>query len=474
MVKCKPIIREIAYQDPLLIFARFAEEDNSVFLDSAGVNACGEFSFIGIDPFDEISIRDCEDTLQPRHCEVAQRPWQSIVQLLAPFQLELHPEYPSFQGGAIGFLSYELSQHLEKLPEPKPDIVDYPQMHFGLYDLVIGFDHRKKQATIFSSGFPEEGANRISRANARINWLLDKLSEPFSKPAVSNHVLPKEYIMQNFSKEEYEGAVSQVIEHILAGDIFEANISQRFQTYLPAEFKPFDIYQRLRQINPAAFSAFLRFDDLVLMSASPERFLKLNGKFVETRPIKGTRKRGKNAYEDKQLIEELKNNPKDNSENIMIVDLLRNDLSKVCEDHSVQVKTLCGLETTAHVHHLVSVIHGTLRPECSGIDLLQATFPGGSITGAPKIRAMEIIAEIEPHPRGPYCGNIGYIGFNGDMDFSITIRTLVLKKDLLTFQVGGAIVADSIPEQEYFETLTKAHALFKTLTTSERRVQHEI
>jgi para-aminobenzoate synthetase component 1 len=256
-----------------------------------------------------------------------------------------------------------------------------------------------------------------------------------------------------------------VKDYILAGDIFEANISQRFSADLLD--RPFDLYRRLREINPATFSAYLAFDDTILASASPERFLKLTHGQVETRPIKGTRPRGKTAQEDQAFANELMKSEKDHAENVMIVDLLRNDLSRVCEDHSVQVPQLCGLESYPAVHHLVSVVTGKLTSKLTAVDLLRATFPGGSITGAPKIRAMEIIAEIEPTRRGPYCGSIGYIGFNGDMDTSIAIRTYAIKNNKVTFQAGGAVVVDSDPVDEYEETLTKARALKKALIEEE-------
>jgi para-aminobenzoate synthetase component 1 len=229
---------------------------------------------------------------------------------------------------------------------------------------------------------------------------------------------------------------------------------------------PFQLYCRLRKKSPTPFSAYFFWGDMFLLSSSPERFLKLTGKHVETRPIKGTRPRGLTHIEDEQLKNDLLSSEKDHAENIMIVDLLRNDLSRVCEPHSVQVPALCALESYAAVHHLVSVVQGTLKKEYTAVDLLKATFPGGSITGAPKIRAMELIAEIEPTARGPYCGSLGYIGFQGDMDCSIVIRTFGIKNKKITFQAGGAVTLDSDPAAEYEETLIKARALQLTLTES--------
>jgi para-aminobenzoate synthetase component 1 len=229
----------------------------------------------------------------------------------------------------------------------------------------------------------------------------------------------------------------------------------------------FGLYRRLRDLNPAPFAAFLRFDDVEIVSASPERFLSLRGNRVETCPIKGTRPRGRTVEEDRALADELLTSEKDRAENVMIVDLLRNDLSRVCRDSSVDVRGLCELETFATVHHLVSTVVGALQPGLTAVDLLAACFPGGSITGAPKIRAMEIIAELEPTRRGPYCGSIGYIGFDGCMDTSIVIRTYAMRNGRVTFQAGGGIVADSTPAAEYAETLAKARALIAALSPGE-------
>ncbi len=251
--------------------------------------------------------------------------------------------------------------------------------------------------------------------------------------------------------------------YILEGDIFEVNLSQRFKTVLPEELTPYELYLRLRKISKAPFAAYFNFSKMTIASASPERFILLNNGQIETRPIKGTMPRGETIEQDLKFSEALLNSKKDKAENIMIVDLLRNDLSRVCEDDSVHVATLCGLESFATVHHLVSVITGKLKSGYHALDLLKATLPGGSITGAPKIRAMEIISELEPNRRGPYCGNIGFISFTGDMDTSILIRTYAIHHRDVTYQAGGAVVLDSDPAQEYHETLHKSKALHQAL-----------
>ncbi len=452
---------EIPYQNPLQVFSLFAAMNGAVFLDSAQLRPhCGRYSFIAVDPFQILSSKNGVITLNEK--KFSGDPFSVLESELAKFPLDFVAGLPPFQGGAAGFLSYELVQHLEKVPAAKKDDLQFPDLAIGFYDVVLGFDEQEKRAWIFSSGYPlQESQARLQRAQERLQWMLKQLKNISSLPIWPG--CQENIIESNFSRAAYEDAAKKVVEYILAGDIFEANISQRFQAALPQSAEPFALYCKLRALNPAPFAAYLNLSETVLASASPERFLKLQKSLVETRPIKGTRPRGSHAQEDESYAQELLTSQKDHAENVMIVDLLRNDLSRVCENHSVQVPQLCGLESYATVHHLVSVVTGKLKPRLTAIDLLRAAFPGGSITGAPKIRAMEIIAEIEPTHRGPYCGSIGYIGFNGDMDVSIAIRTFGIKNNIVTFQAGGAVVADSHAAAEYEETLTKARALRKAL-----------
>jgi para-aminobenzoate synthetase component 1 len=335
----------------------------------------------------------------------------------------------------------------------------------GFYDVVLAFDQRERKAWILSSGYPEsDPQGRQSRAEARARALAARLATapvaagppPDSRGPVA--------IASNFTRPDYEAAVARVIDYIFAGDIFQANLTQRFRTELPAGLTPFTLYRRLRQLNPAPFAAYLDFGEVVIASSSPERFLAVRDGRVETRPIKGTRPRGRSPAEDQALMGALLASEKDRAENVMIVDLLRNDLSRVCRDASVEVPELCICEAFATVFHLVSTIVGELAPGRSALDLLRSSFPGGSITGAPKIRAMEIIAGLEPTQRGPYCGAIGYLGFDGTMDSNIVIRTYALRGSTVTFQAGGGIVADSDPAEEYEESLAKARALIAALS----------
>ncbi len=456
-----PIYKEIDFVEPIKIFNHFAMHDGAIFLDSAKLmDGCGRYSFIAIDPF--LKLRSKDGAVYIDNVEQVGDPFVILKSLLQQYQLQTLPNRPPFQGGAAGFLSYELLQHIEKIPLAD-DRVLFSNIQMGFYDLVIAFDIEKKTAGIFSSGFPRI-ENRESYAIARLHWLMQEMQEITDLSPLSTVVCADDEIQADFSRVSYVEAINRVKEYILAGDIFEANLTQRFYGELPQNLQPFDLYRRLRHWSSAPFSAYLHFGDEVIASASPERFLQLREKHVETRPIKGTRPRGRDAIEDTAYMLDLQQSEKDHAENVMIVDLLRNDLSRVCEATSVQVPQLCGLESYTTVHHLVSVVKGKLKNQYDAIDLLQATFPGGSITGAPKVRSMEIISELEPIQRGPYCGSVGYIGFNGDMDTSITIRTLVMKDKHFSFQAGGAIVLDSDAEEEYLETLTKAKALRLALT----------
>ncbi|MDR3477554.1 MAG: aminodeoxychorismate synthase component I [Gammaproteobacteria bacterium] len=460
-----PLITEIDYVSPLQLFAVFKEDDGALFLDSAAQREfCGRYSFIAIDPFATLISKNGHVRLN--QAAYHGDPFAILERELSMFSLGIAKDLPPFQGGVAGFFSYDLYQHLEDLPKAHTDDMQFPDMALGFYDLVIGFDEALQKAWIFSSGYPlQEKVAREERAKNRTTFLLEIIKKARHLKCESLSVSDPDVIFSNFSRKAYQSAVDAVREYIFSGDIFEANISQRFNTPLPEKLTPFELYQRLRAINPAPFSAYLQFEGTVLASASPERFLKLSQGQVEARPIKGTSPRGATPYADAILAEALVRSEKDRAENVMIVDLLRNDLSRVSCDHSVKVPILCGLESYATVHHLVSVVTSQLKETYHAVDLLRATFPGGSITGAPKLRAMEIIAEIEPTARGPYCGSIGYIGFNGDMDCSITIRTFAIKNDIVTFQAGGAVVSDSDPIAEYEETLTKVRPLKTALTT---------
>ncbi|MFT4552164.1 MAG: para-aminobenzoate synthetase component 1 [Chlamydiales bacterium] len=458
-----PIAYEISFQDPLKVFSIFSEDDGAVFLDSARImEVNSRYSFIAVDPFTTLT---CKDGLVKINKKLSRNdPFSVLQDLLADYPLETLTGLPPFQGGVAGFFSYDLCNYLERLPVAELDDMQFPDMALGFYDLLLAFDHREKRSWIFSSGYPEKNPEeRKRRAQRRFEELANKIKNVKALQDIPPFVCMEKEIISNFQRDSYEKSVQQVIDYIYAGDVFEVNLSQRFSAPLPEGLKAFQLYRRLRQLNPAPFAAYVNMANSVIASASPERFLKVVNGLVETRPIKGTRPRGKTEEEDQRNASNLLSSEKDRAENIMIVDLMRNDLSRVCADGSVKVSQLCGLESYATVHQLVSTISGKMKKKFDSLDLLKVSFPGGSISGAPKVRAMEIIAELEPNKRGPYCGSIGYLGFNGNMDISIAIRTYAIKNNRVTFQAGGAIVADSDPASEYEETLDKAWALRETL-----------
>jgi para-aminobenzoate synthetase component 1 len=458
-----PLAREIPWLDPLAAFAAVRDLPWPVFLDSARADPrLGRWSYVAADPFLRLTSKDGRITSGER--SFTGDPFAVLQRALAHYRLEHDPALPvPFQTGAVGYLGYELAHHLERLPHPAQDDLAFPDLMVGLYDVVLAFDLHARRAWLLASGFPETTPEaNMHRRKARADLFaarLERAPEVEAAPAGGTEAA----IRSNFTRPAYEAAVRRVVDYILAGDIFQANLSQRFLAELPDGLDAFGLHRRLRERNPAPFAAFLDFGDVAIASASPERFLRLEGRRVETRPIKGTRPRGGTPEEDARLGAELLVSEKDRAENVMIVDLLRNDLSRVCRDHSVLTPEICALESFATVHHLVSTVTGELRDGLDAVDLLRATFPGGSITGAPKIRAMEIIAELEPTARGPYCGSIGWLGFDGWMDTSITIRTYAVRRRTVAFQAGGGIVADSEPSAEYEETLAKARALVEAL-----------
>jgi len=429
----------------------------------------GRYSFIGGSPFLVLNSRGSEITLTrgTEKSSVSGNPFDVVNNLLRIY----HLDYPSppvpFIGGAVGYFSYDLCHVIERLPATTVDDLQLPECYLGFYDLVVAFDNLQGKTYIISNGFPELGeSERIGRASQRLDEVKERLANVsgYSREAP---LIPKSSptgqatLKGGFTHQEYVNTVEKARQYIIAGDIFEVNLSQRFETEL--SFTPYELYRYLRQINPAPFACYLGFDEVSVVSASPERFIRVQGDWVETRPIKGTRPRGKTSGEDEALANELTSSIKDRAENIMIVDLERNDLGRVCRFGTVRVTELAILEVFPTVFHLTSTVEGTLKEGKNSIDLLRATFPGGSITGAPKVRAMEIIDELEPTKRSVYTGNIGYLSFNGNLDLNIAIRTFLVKGGKAYFQVGGAVVYDSDPEAEYQETLDKARALVDAL-----------
>jgi para-aminobenzoate synthetase component 1 len=469
----RPLIEEI--DSPLTAaeaFELFHHQRNSFFLDGGmDPHRLGRYSFIGIDPFLVLSSRGNQVSIVRNNRQLNEQgnPFDVLERLLEIYRFDNLPLPVPFCGGAVGYLSYDLCHFIERLPTTAIDDLMLPESYFGFYDIIVAYDNLKGKTYIVSTGFPElDERPRLQRARKRLDEMKALLASPHipeMNPA-NVHKSSETVIKSNFTREEYIEAVNRVREYIAAGDVFQVNLSQRFETELTVT--PYELFRRLHQINPAPFASYLNFDGLTVVSASPERFLRLDGEYVETRPIKGTRPRGKNSVEDALLAEELLNSTKDRAENVMIVDLERNDLGRVCRYGSVKVTELAVLEAFPTVFHLTSTVTGRLRPDKNRVDLLKATFPGGSITGAPKVRAMEIIDELEPTRRSVYTGAIGYLGFDGNLGLNIAIRTFIVKGNKAYFQVGGGIIYDSSAEAEYQETLDKAKALIQALSLAPR------
>ena len=475
------------------VFELIKDRPYSFFLDSGmDHRKLGRYSFLGSNPFLIVKSQGSDITFVSGDEQEIQHgnPFGALTRALKMYKLDPGPATVPFLGGAVGYFSYDLCNFIEQLPSTAINDLAIPESYFAFYDTIIAFDYLEGRAYIVATGFPElEEGRRLKQARMRLeemkDWLHSALPSKRSEgsPLTRRETLTPTLSLQgkekgegenqpaeeegegllksNFTRDEYIKAVSKIREYIAAGDVFQVNVSQRFETNLTVP--PYELYRRLRQINPAPFAAYLNFGEVTVVSASPERFLRLRGDMVETRPIKGTRPRGQGQAEDEALAQELVHSAKDRAENVMIVDLERNDLGRVCRYGTVKVTELAILESFPTVFHLTSTVVGRLRSDKGVADLLRATFPGGSITGAPKVRAMEIIDELEPTKRSVYTGSIGYLSFGGDLDLNIVIRTFLVKEGKAYFQVGGGIIYDSDPEAEYQETLDKAKALIQAL-----------
>jgi para-aminobenzoate synthetase component I len=464
-----------AAPDPAEACARLAELPHRLLLESAPGAPGGRHSFLCADPRTLLRSR----AGRVERVTAAGAETLPGVDAFEALRLELAAgarprasSLPPFTGGAAGYLGYELTRYLERVPVPEPDPAGLPEMVVGFYDWVIAWDHRAGRCWLIADGSSAEpGGGGVPRARRRAGAVRERLAAPAPSPesapatpalrpasAAGGVAVPElAGAFSSMGRERFEAVVARTREYILAGDIFQANLSHRLTA--PVAEDAFDLYRRLRRDHPAAFAAYFDLGDAAVVSASPERFLRVDGERVTTSPIKGTAPRGATRAEDAALAAALEASGKDRAENAMIVDLLRNDLSIVCRDGSVAVPALCALETHPTVHHLVSTVAGRLRPGQGPVELLRAAFPGGSITGAPKIRAMEIIAELEGARRGVYTGAIGYVGYDGAMDTSIAIRTAVVRDGVAHVQVGCGIVADSEPAAEWRESLAKGRGL---------------
>ncbi|MBM3935235.1 MAG: anthranilate synthase component I [SAR202 cluster bacterium] len=459
-----PVYREINadLETPVSAYLKVARPPYSFLLESVeGGERTARYSFIGTDP--QHVVRTGPGT------ELGEiDPLVPVQQLLAKYRMVQAPDQPRFNGGMVGYLSYDAVRYFESLPSPSADSLKVPESVFMLTTTFLIFDHVKYKIRVVSHAHINGDVRKAyNDATKRIDDIISRLSGPV-KPPQNGRIAPNDTpaITHNMTRERYDEIVKKTKEYILAGDIIQAVLSQRLRR--PTTAHPFNIYRALRAINPSPYMYYLQLDDFQIVGASPEMLVQVDRGTVATRPIAGTRPRGKTQEQDLQNEKDLLADEKERAEHIMLVDLGRNDVGRVCRPGTVKVTDLMVIERYSHVMHIVSHVTGKLRDECTAYDALRACFPAGTLSGAPKIRAMEIIAEFEPEKRGPYGGAVGYFDFTGNMDTAITIRTMVVKDGVAHVQAGGGIVFDSVPQTEYEETLHKASAQLRAIEQAER------
>ncbi|NOQ46503.1 MAG: anthranilate synthase component I [Desulfobulbaceae bacterium] len=462
---------------PLTIFAKVAGSDRHTFLFESmeGGEKWGRYSFIGLDPLVTFeSTRDQVTLIYPESDKEGQKktgvnPFKELKKLLASFNPSNTPGLPRFYGGAVGFLGYDMIRFIEDISDSH-EALDFPDSSFMVPRLVLIHDSVHQKLTVVCNveadaeasarSLHEEGCRRIDEV---IELLKSPLPEKLGRPHFTGST---HEFTSNMEEDSYCAMVERAKEYILAGDIIQVVLSQRFHTR--TDLDPFTLYRSLRHINPSPYLFYVRQGDVVLIGSSPEILVRLEDGDIELRPIAGTRKRGKTTEEDKALEKELLADPKERAEHLMLVDLGRNDVGRVAHSGSVEVRDLLVIERYSHVMHIVSGVHGDLAEGMDQFDVMKACFPAGTVSGAPKIRAMEIIDELELERRGPYAGAVGYFGFSGNMDFCITIRTFIMQGENLWVQAGAGIVADSDPQKEYEETISKAKGLRRAVELAEK------
>jgi anthranilate synthase component I len=436
-------------QTPVSAFLRLREEGPCFLLESADQGRVGRYSFIGFRPRSVLrwSLGDGGD------------PYALAAAELGRFDVARLPDLPPFAGGAVGMFAYDLVRTVEPLGEPNPDPLGLPDLALMLTDALVVFDHLKHTLTVLANVYAEQDLEAsYSQALETIAEVRSRLAGPVPQPAqppAAIREVPE--FRSNMTPDEFEAKVARIIEYIYAGDAYQVVPSQRWSA--PTPVQAFSIYRGLRAINPSPYMYFLDFGDFELAGASPEPLITVNGSHVSTRPIAGTRPRGSNVEEDRRIAQELLADPKERAEHVMLVDLGRNDLGRVCRYGSVEVEDFMAVENYSHVMHIVSSVVGTLRDGVSALDALRSVLPAGTLSGAPKVRAMEIIDELEPVKRGGYGGAIGYLSYTGDLDTCIHIRTVVVKDCVAHVQAGGGTVADAVPEYEFHESQAKARAV---------------
>jgi anthranilate/para-aminobenzoate synthase component I len=470
-----PVYTELPFIPPRQVMDHI-ERPMSFLLESIkGPEKIARYSFMGTDPFLVFRVKNgaVETIGGSGKISKSGTPLKRLKELMSSYRLDTDGDFPPFIGGAVGMISYDFVHYFERLPRTADDDLQLPDAHFMLVDTVVAIDHKLGRTFIISCPGAEEMLNGqvvtgdmwdecYERAAKKISELNSKISGEVPKRGKRGKLQAPVEIRHEMGKKYYMDIVKKAKEYIKAGDIFQANLSQRVSADI-GDVTAWQIYKLLSEINPSPFAAYLNMEDYCISSSSPERLVKVNDGIVETRPIAGTRPRGADDEGDRLMRDDLLLNEKERAEHLMLIDLERNDLGRISDYSTVEVDELMITEDYSHVIHIVSNIRGTIIRGKNCFDAIRATFPGGTITGVPKVRCMEIIDELEPVTRGPYTGSIGYIGFNGTMDLNIIIRTFVIKDSTAYVQAGAGIVADSDPEKEYFETLKKAEALIKTL-----------
>jgi anthranilate synthase component 1 len=465
-----PVYREFLAdtETPVSAYLKLRNGANSYLLESAdGGKRWGRYSFIGCNPFIRVISRNgrmeiCHGSKR-EVLEKVRNPMEALRELNAKIKPVTVDDLPPFQGGLVGFVNYDLVRTWERLPGISPINRSLPEAIFAACRNLVIFDHFTHMIKVVAFADLTEKADlepTYEQACSLVTETVDKLEQPLPSSSNNGRIFITD-LKSNFKKKAFEEAVRKAKEHIVAGDIIQVVLSQKFSAEIAGE--DFALYRNLRSVNPSPYMFYLNFGEIKLIGASPEILVRLTNGKIELRPIAGTRPRGTTPEEDLALEKDLMEDPKERAEHIMLVDLGRNDVGRVAAAGSVKVPRLMEIERYSHVMHIVSRVEGVLKPDRDCFDLFMSAFPAGTVSGAPKIRAMEIISELETSPRGPYAGAVGYFGFNGNMDFCITIRTMAMILNKLSIQVGAGIVADSSPENEYEETLRKAGAMFKAI-----------
>jgi len=477
-----PVYRQLTGDTltPVSAFCKLQEGDWSFLFESVvGGERIGRYSFLGAGPFRTFEAHGTRTRTRDGHSKwiegEAADPLRVLEEMIAAYRAPSVSGLPRFCGGAVGYAGYDTVRYVERLPNAPQDDRNIPDLSFGFYDRMVIFDHVAKTVLVVVHARVGDGEDQMRKAYAEASRRVDELVERLQRGVadmqltdIDPRAASRTAHQSNFTRPQFEAAVEKAREYINAGDAFQIVLSQRFRTETRA--RPFDIYRALRVVNPSPFMFYLRAGGVTLVGASPEIMCRVENGVITNRPLAGTRRRGSTPEEDRRLADELVNDPKERAEHIMLVDLARNDVGRVAELGSVKISDLLAVERYSHVMHLSSTVTGTLKPGLTAFDALRASLPAGTLSGAPKVRAMEIIDELEPHRRGPYGGAVGYVDFSGNMDTCIALRTMVLLGQTAYVQAGAGLVADSVPATEYQETVDKAMSLLRAIEVAETQL----